>query len=496
MRFRYKVIMINIAFLSFALGVIGFIMIYKNFNQAINIQTDYAIAENNLIQSSIEYQLLGVLNQNNINLSRSLADAGEDTASQILSGNSFLYIFYKDELNYTNDPALQQAGTAGSNQTTIVRVGLSEQTFIPESLLSSLELGSKDYITSQEEASYYLYIASRNILEENNLYLITKRDVSDTYALLYSQIRSFLLLMIIVLVVCSVFLYFISTRLTQPLEQLNEVTDNIANGDYRMQADITSDDEIGMLAEKFNTMTLAISRHIEELNLMVKQREQFVADFTHEIKTPMTTIIGYADTLRSKPLSADRQKLAYDYIYSEGKRLETMSMKLFDLIYLRDNELVKSEIQTADMADEITNSMQPILDLKDIKLETDVAQADIYGDLDLLKTVFINLIDNAKKASEPKSHVYFRGFTKEDSYIFQVEDHGCGMDEETTKHICDEFYMADKSRSRAEGGAGLGMSLSSIIIQKHGFSLEIESELGKGSLFSVIVPLNTPYPAA
>lgn len=496
MRFRYKVIMINIAFLSLALGILGFIMIYKNFNQALHIQTDYAIAENNLIQSSIEYQLLDVLNQSNINLTNSLAEAGEDTVAQILSGSSFLYIFYKDELNYSNDSALQQMGTTGSNQTATVKVALSEQTFIPESLLSSLELGSKDYVTRHEEGSYYLYIASRNILQENDIYIITKRDVSDTYALLYSQIESFIVLMLFVLVICTVFLFFVSTRLTKPLEQLNEITDNIAKGDYEIQADISSDDEIGMLAEKFNDMTLAISRHIEELNLMVKQREQFVADFTHEIKTPMTTIIGYADTLRSKPLSEERQKLAYDYIYSEGKRLETMSMKLFDLIYLRDNELIKSEIQTADMADEITNSMQPILDRKEIRLVTDVEQADIYGDLELLKTVFINLIDNAKKASEPKSDINFRGFLMNDSYVFQVEDHGCGMDKETKQHICDEFYMADKSRSRAEGGAGLGMSLASIIIQRHGFSLEIESELGKGSLFSVIVPLNTHEPSA
>ena len=489
MRFRYKVIMINIAFLSFALGILGFIMIYKNFNQALRIQMDYAIAENNLIQSSIEYQLLDSLNQNNINLSKQLAEAGKDTASQLLTGGSYLYIFYKDALCYTNDSAIQPQGISENSQAAAAEVELSEQTFIPKSLLSSLELGNKDYITMQENDSYYLYIAARSILEENDLYIITKRNVSDTYALLDSQIRSFLLLMIIVLVVCSVFLHFISTRLTQPLEQLNAVTDNIAQGDYHIQAEIASDDEIGMLAEKFNAMTLAISRHIEELNLMVKQREQFVADFTHEIKTPMTTIIGYADTLRSKPLSADRQKLAYDYIYSEGKRLETMSMKLFDLIYLRDNELVKSEIQTADMAKEITGSMQPILDRKEIRLITNVASAVIYGDLDLLKTVFINLIDNAKKASEPKSNVYFRGYRKEDFYLFEVEDHGCGMDAETTRHICDEFYMADKSRSRAEGGAGLGMSLSSVIIQKHGFSLEIESEPGEGSVFTVVIPL-------
>lgn len=487
MRFRYKVIMINIAFLSIALGILGFIMIYKNFNQALDIQTNYAIEENNLIQASIEYPLLDVLNQKNINLAESLSEAGKDTSAQLLSGNSLLYIFYNNSLVFSNDSSLQETDSSGSEPATI-KVSFSEQNIIPNTLVSSLELGNKNYITCKDETGYYLYIATKNILDDKDLYIITKRSVDDTYHLLYSQIGYFLLLIVLVLAICSVFLYFISTHLTKPLEQLNEVTDTIAQGNYEIRANITSNDEIGMLVEKFNDMTAAISEHIEELNLMVKQREQFVADFTHEIKTPMTTIIGYADTLRSKQLTQERQKLAYQYIYSEGKRLENMSMKLFDLIYLKDNEFVKSEIETTDMTKEITESMQPILDRKSILLQTEVEPAIIYGDLELLKTVFINLIDNARKASPEHSTIILRGFRKDNTYVFQVEDYGCGMDEETKQHICDEFYMADKSRSRAEGGAGLGMSLASLIIRKHGAFMEIESEPGKGSIFTITIP--------
>ncbi len=488
MRFRYKVIMINIAFLSIALGILGFVMIYKNFNQAIAIQTSYAIEENNLIQASIEYPLLDTLNEKNPRISDSLYEAGTQTSAQLLSGNSFLYIFYDDALVYSNDSALQD--TTISNKDIIMKdISFSEQHFIPHALFSTLEFGGKNYITSKEEAGYYLFIASKNTLEEKDLYIVTKRSVDDTYNLLYSQIGYFLFLIILVLVVCAIFLFAISTRLTKPLEKLNEVTDTIAQGNYEIRADITSDDEIGMLVEKFNNMALAISQHIEELNLMVKQREQFVADFTHEIKTPMTTIIGYADTLRSKELTEERKKLAYQYIYSEGKRLENMSMKLFDLIYLKDNDLVRSEIKTTVMAKEIAESMQPILDRKEIHLETELDSSIIYGDLELLKTVFINLIDNARKASPEQSTIWFRGFSKDNAYVFQVEDHGCGMDEETKQHICDEFYMADKSRSRAEGGAGLGMSLASLIIARHGATMEIESELGKGAVISITLPL-------
>lgn len=488
MRFRYKVIMINIAFISLALGILGFVMIYKNFNQALDIQTSYAIEENNLIQASIEYPLLDVLNEKYPNISNGLYEAGKDTCAQLLSGNSLIYIFYDDKLVYSNDTATQDAAASGIN-VTMKKIAFSEQQFIPSSLFSTLEFGGKNYTTCKEENGYHLFIASKNILEEKDLYIITKRSVNDTYKLLYSQIGYFLFLMLLVLAICSIFLYIISTHLTRPLEQLNEVTDTIAQGNYEIRADISSDDEIGMLVEKFNNMTIAISQHIEELNLMVKQREQFVADFTHEIKTPMTTIIGYADTLRSKELTEERKKLAYQYIYSEGKRLENMSMKLFDLIYLKDNNLVRSEIATSNMAKEIAESMQPILDHKEIHLHTEVESAVIYGDLELLKTVFINLIDNARKASPEQSTIWLRGFSTKNTYVFQVEDHGCGMDEETKQHICDEFYMADKSRSRAEGGAGLGMSLASLIVLRHDASMNVESEIGKGSVITITLPL-------
>lgn len=467
MRFRYKVIMINIAFLSVALGILGFVIIYRNFRQSVDIQTSYAIEENNLIQSSIEYRLLEVINQSKYDLTQEIANAGEETGTQVLSDRSSLFILYNDEIAYNSK----------SNE------GITPD--IPEVLLSSLELGGKKYLTRKEKDGYFLYVASKNIVNDADFYIITRQNADATYQLLYSQIRYFLFLMVIVLAICSIFLYFICTRLTKPMEQLNRITDYIAQGDYQTQAEIVSDDEIGMLAEKFNNMAISISEHIQELNLMVRQHEQFVADFTHEIKTPMTTIIGYADTLRTKTLTDERKRLAYQYIYSEGKRLEAMSMKLFDLIYLRDNEIEKSEIETTELAGEITKSMQPILDRNDITLETELVSSTIYGEPELLKTVFINLIDNARKASPPHTKILFRGFPKEDFYCFQIQDFGCGMDEETKKHICDEFYMADKSRTRAEGGAGLGMSLVALIIQKHGATLDIQSEVGKGTIITI-----------
>ncbi len=469
MKFRNKVIMLNIAIISVALGVLGFIMIYRNFNQILGLQTDYAIEEHNLLQASVEYQLLDALSQKTKDISDELLSAATSTGRQLLNGTTTLTLIYDGSVLYTNAEHLPE---------------------IPDNLYSTLELGSKFYVTTRNGDNYNLFVASQSILNESDLYIITIRNVTGTYSILYDQIKYMVVLILAVLFICAVFLYFISTRLTKPLEKLNEVTDTVASGDYTVLADIDSDDEIGKLTEKFNNMTLAIAEHIEELHQMVKQREQFVADFTHEIKTPMTAIIGYADTLRSKNLSDNNRDMAYQYIYSEGKRLESMSMKLFDLIYLKDNELELSELNTTELVSEIADSMNPLLSKKGLTLVTDIAPSVIYGESELLKTVFINIIDNARKASPNNERILFHGEIKEDSYTFSVKDFGHGMDEETKSHICDEFYMADKSRSRAEGGAGLGMSLVALIIKRHNATLDIESAPGKGTTMSVTLPLN------
>lgn len=467
MRFRNKVLMSNITILSIALGVLGFIMIHTNFSRALELQKQFSIEENNLVQFSIEYYLLDGLNNPTNIITKSIITAGENTAKQLNDEWVTLLLMMDDEIVYCN---------------------ISEEVEYPTDFIDNIEVGGKYYTTRKKDGSYSMLVGSCAVIKEKGFYIITIRDVTDTYKTLYEQIALLIVIVLCVIIISGVIMYVISSRLTKPLEKLNKVTDSIASGDYSLEAEVSSDDEVGELAKKFNEMTVSIGAHIDELNQMVKRRDQFVADFTHEIKTPMTAIIGYADTLRQKKLSDEQQQLAYQYIYSEGKRLESMSMKLFDLIYLKDNEILLSEEDSKVFSDEVVSSMLPLLEKKNITLDTKVEASVIYCEPELLKTVFINLIDNARKASAEGGRIAFRGSKNADGYAFEVEDWGIGMDEETVAHISDEFFMADKSRTRKEGGAGLGMSLSAVIIEKHNARLDIKSVLGKGTIMKITLP--------
>lgn len=474
MKFRYKILMVNIIVLSLGLGIVGYLMIRRNFDLARETQLKNAIIENNLVQSSVEYELLEQINSIYSPMEETLLEIGERVMNGMVTGTSSFYIRYGDTFVYSGD-------------------GEEEQ--IPESLFADLTIGGKNYIVCENEDKYFVYVTSYSELDGTALCIVSRQDISDSYYMLNVQIGYFRLLIAAVVLVASVIVYLICKYLTRPLEKLNQATAEIAEGNYDIHVDVIGTDEVGQLAENVNVMADAILAHVEELKDMIHRREQFVADFTHEIKTPITTIIACSDMVRSMEMPREEQIQALTYIFSEGKRLEIMSQKLFQLIYLKQHDIEKVPVNTKNLEREIIRITTPILEKKRITLKTDMEPAVIRGDADLLNTVFINLIDNARKASKEGAVVEFKGRsileeTEENGraavYELAVIDSGIGMSREDIAHICDEFYMIDKSRSRKEGGAGLGLSLAALILALHQADLKVESEKGKGTTMRVV----------
>ena len=311
MKFRYKVLFTNLILLSLGLGLVGYLMIHKNFELAKQTQLKNAIVQNNLVQSSVEYELLQLLNSvsdnsetsnnntdnnntDNSNAEKSsisassiaaqLPQIGSRVSSSVRSRDSFFYIYFDGEKVYTDDKSDARIG---------------------DTLFKNLTTGNKNYVIKEESQKHYIYVTSQSVIDEKNLWIVSKCDASEAYTLLDEQINYFRLIIIVILIAESAAMYFISRYMTKPLEKLNHVSEEIAQGDYATRVNVKSHDEIGLLAQKFNIMAQAVSDHVDELNDMVHRREQFVADFTHEIKTPMTSIIGYADTMRSLELPRD-----------------------------------------------------------------------------------------------------------------------------------------------------------------------------------------------
>lgn len=468
MKFRFKVLIINIILLSIGISTIGYFMIDKNVNMALDEQIKNAIDENNMLQAAIEYQLLNYAASSSIQIAQQLPDITKDVISGMSASQSNIYILYNDSIAYTT----------------------SEQTEDPVNLYKiNTEMGKKKYAIHQEKDKYYVYTASCNVLADKNLNIINKRDITDSYSLMQQEIQYFRFLLVIILVFCSMGMTVICTILTKPLEHLREVSDSFGKGDYTSRATVYSSDEVGVLANTYNEMAESVEQHVKDLEDMVRRQDQFVADFSHEMKTPMTAIIGYADMLRSQELTRENQITASSYIFNEGRRLETMSQKLFDLIYTKQNRITKSDFYTMQLMKQVADSVIPALNNKNITLELQYDNIKLHGDIELLKSSFINLIDNARKASKPGSIIRFTGTKSNTHYTITVQDFGIGMEEKHLNRITDAFYMVDKSRSRTEGGAGLGLSLASMIFNRHDANLSIASKVNEGTIISVAFPL-------
>ena len=209
-----------------------------------------------------------------------------------------------------------------------------------------------------------------------------------------------------------------------------------------------------------------------------------MANFAHELKTPLTSIIGFANRIYQKDLSREEQKQAAWYIWNEGMRLEALSHKLMDLTVLNHKDFELQEMQADILLKELAKEEIEILKEKNVRLSCEAKAAYIDVEYDLFQSLLLNLIDNSIKAGA--DNLQLRGYVDgENFYVIQLEDNGSGIPENEIKRIKEAFYMVDKSRSRKLHGAGIGLSLAEKIAEIHGSSLSFESDGKSGTKVSI-----------
>lgn len=311
------------------------------------------------------------------------------------------------------------------------------------------------------------------------LRILHYRDITSVYRskrILFFQGIAVALLLSVLL---AALLIFILRKILAPFYLLRDAANVIAAGDYEKRVENPGTDEVGEVSRSFNQMAERIGEHIRTLAEMNETQRQLIGSLSHELKTPMTGIQGYAELLQRVQLPPHKQADALHYIEGECIRLSRLSAKMLLLTDLsREDTIEKKPCSVAALfarAKEVTHYR---LKEKNLRLQTDLEQDyDIEGDADLLLSFLTNLIDNSCKASPPGSCIRLVGTA---SGIF-VEDEGIGIPQSEIPRVTDPFYMVNKSRSRKQGGAGLGLSLCCQIARLHGGRLEIRSTPEKGA---------------
>lgn len=202
--------------------------------------------------------------------------------------------------------------------------------------------------------------------------------------------------------------------------------------------------------------------------------------FTHELKTPMTAIVGYADLLRLKKLDDETSRMALNYIYWESKRLEKLAFKLMDLMSLSNESIKFSTFEVTDFLEKIVNNEGIILTENKIVLNAKIAY--VKGDKELLEVVIRNLIENSNKAEPKDKKILIKGEKiPNNRYRISVIDKGKGIPKEHISRVTEDFYMVDKSRNTKNNGSGIGLSLVKKILNLHNSNINIESQENIGT---------------
>ena len=344
------------------------------------------------------------------------------------------------------------------------------------------------YQVLENDGKKYLIFICKSVIGGRNYYLESAKDITDLYEERNSFYSQYRVIMLCLVVVAGVVIFIVSRFLTRSVASLSDTTRRFAVGDYDTRAEVYSEDEIGTLAQDFNIMADNLTQKMDELKDNARKQEDFTASFAHELKTPLTSIVGYADMLRTMDLDKEETVEAANYIHSQGKRLESLSFKLLDLIVTQNEKISYTPHSTRTLMEEVERITAKSLSDKEITLYTDVEEGTVYGEKDLLLSLFVNLVDNARKALSPKGKITVTGKAEEEGYRFAICDNGCGMPEEEIHKVTEAFYMVDKSRSRKEGGAGLGLTLCSRIVALHKAEWKIESKMGEGTCITLMFP--------
>lgn len=316
-----------------------------------------------------------------------------------------------------------------------------------------------------------------------NYSTVTEYQFAAFQMFLIAAAASFVLSFCIV----GIFVY----RMVKPLRQMSAAARSFGNGDFSVRVPVTSHDEVGQLAASFNNMADSLSNS-ETMN------RSFVANVSHELKTPMTTIAGFIDGILDGTIPYEKQSYYLGIVSDEIKRLSRLVRTMLNLSRIDNGEL-KLRPQDFDISDTVLSTVltfEKIIEEKQIDirgLDTFTPQT-VHGDEDLLHQVVYNLVENAVKFTNDGGFIAFSLTDSIDRITVSIENSGMGIPSDELSMVFEKFYKTDKSRSRDKNGMGLGLYLVKTIVKLHGGDISVSSAVNQSTRFSFFIPKPSDAP--
>lgn len=447
-------------FVVFDIG--AFILVRYSYDFSLQRETDSGMREQSVILSSVESSISNVdilfpkASQNKVRLNAIVSPLADYYKNQGVA----LALYLDGVQIYSDAPAVRKE------------------------VLTTDSAGRKNIADQRIGGKRYLFVSSV-IPTYPHLTFLYVRDISQIDTFRTNMSRLFIIVSGGMCMVLGLAVFLLLKRLTRPISQLNCTTGKIAAGAYGERVQIHRKDELGELGQNFNLMADSVEDKVEQLTKAAEDKQSFIDNLAHEMKTPLTSILGYSEYLQNAKSREEERVLAAGHLHDAALRLQNLSARLLDIAYMHHKEIELQPVKLEALFVALEGLMQPSLSSRGIILETDAEVEELPGDETLLLSLLTNLTENAVRASSPGNKIKVRAYQKEFP-IIEVTDEGCGMPAEEIGKITEPFYRVDKSRSRAFGGVGLGLSLCKQIADLHGAALTITSEPEVGTSVQVI----------
>ena len=350
--------------------------------------------------------------------------------------------------------------------------------------IEELNLASDEFNKLNNKQMVFLY---RNRLK--NVFTILK--LGDSYVKISQPTNNTILAVtasrlwlagLFYVVIGALLVSLLAKSVVNPVLQLNKAVQEVAKGNFDIEVTNQREDEIGQLTKNFNKMT-------RELKNFEYLRKDFATNVSHEFKTPLASIYGYAKLLQNPKLTAEESTEYTTIIMEEAKRLANLSSNMLKISNLESQEIVdKRSLFSLD--EQIRKSiliLEPAWSKKNIEFEIELEKVMYLGDEEMLQQVWLNLLDNAIKFTDRAGVITVTLQQKDKAIEVKVSDNGIGMSADTMKHIFEKFYQGDSNR--ATEGRGLGLSLVRRILDLYNADIRVESKLHEGSTFTITLPV-------
>lgn len=459
MKLWQKVYLFTMILFVVLLNVGMYVVFELTYQKDIGVEQKQAEAEYNMLTDLVVRSLNSLYNQGDVTdaklrrVMEKYENYYDDTLCLTLwKGENCVYPENADNLRDWND-------VSGRNEIRITGTDLKKITV-------------QGKIYEGEEALYLRY--EKELTELNEVW-----DKLQTNYLVISLSFSFVL---------AISLFIILRRTMKPITQLTKVVDDMAEGNWESKAPEAGKDEVATLGRHFNRMADKIQDNIQQIRQEADAKQEFVDNFAHELKSPLTSIYGFAEYVQKANIPEDEKIQCMSYIMDESKRLLQLSYTLLDMAKIRNEAIHIEEVKLCDVEEQIQKRMETLCAERGVTLVCNRSADTMFANEVLLFSLLCNLIQNAVYACKSGDIVTW-GVEEEGANIrIYVEDNGCGMTKEQVKRVKEPFYRVDKARSREAGRTGLGLAICSQIVEYHNARMNIQSEPDKGTIITVLFP--------